>query len=389
MSILFSPFNLAKLEIKNRFIFAACEDNLPTDKGYVTDEIMKKDRRIGAGEVGLIISSHMSVHPLGRSRKRELGIYSDDMIPGLKKLAEAIHGSGSKIFFQLGHAGIQTTKGAIGQLPLGPSPSSKNAEMTEDQIQETILAFARGASRSIEAGADGIELHAAHGYLCNEFLSPYFNRRGDLWGGSEENRFRFLGSIIMEIKKILPEGVPLLIKLSSNDYTPEEGITPGLAVAYAKRLAQLKIDGLEVSCGTSSLSPWNMCRGDIPVKEISKSFPEARRTAVEAVLGKMAGKFELQEGYNLEASKMIRPVMGNIPLFAVGGFRHVSDMEEAVKNGYTDFISMCRPFIREPYLVKHIREGKVKAASCTSCNKCLAAFANNIPVKCYNKGFPK
>lgn len=146
--------------------------------------------------------------------------------------------------------------------------------MNEDQIQEAILAFAGGAARSIEAGADGIQLHAAHGYLINEFLSPYFNHRSDLWGGSEENRFRFLGSIVTEIKKILPEGVPLLIKLNSDDFTPEEGITPALAVAYAKRLAQLKIDGMEGSCGTTSQSPWNMCRGDVPAKEISKSFPK-------------------------------------------------------------------------------------------------------------------
>jgi len=388
MSILFSPFNLARLEIKNRFIFSACEDNLPTEQGFVTDEIIKKDRRIAAGEVGLIISSHTAVHPLGKTRKRELGIYSDDMIPGLKNLVDAVHSKGSKIIFQLGHAGIQAPEKAIGQLPLGPSPSDKNIEMNDDQIQETILAFTRGASRSIEAGADGIQLHAAHGYLINEFLSPYFNRRSDSWGGSEENRFLFLGNIITEIKKILPGGVPLIIKLNSNDYTPEEGITPGLAVSYAKRLAQLNIDGLEVSCGTSSRSPWNICRGDIPVKEISKNFPESRRPGVETTLNNLARKVKLKEGYNLEATQMIRPVMGNISLFAVGGFRHVSRMEEAIKNGHTDFISMCRPFIKEPYLVKHIREGKVKTASCTSCNKCFAAVANDIPVKCYQKGFP-
>ena len=389
MSILFTPFKFNKLEIKNRFIFSACEDNLPTDQGLVTDEIIKKDRRVAAGEVGLIISSHIAVHPLGKTRKNQLGIYSDDMIPGLKNLTDAVHRQGSKIIFQLGHAGIQAMEKAIGQLPLGPSPSRRSSEMNEDQIQEAILAFAKGASRSIEAGADGIQLHAAHGYLINEFLSPYFNHRGDLWGGSEENRFRFLGSIVTEIKKILPEGLPLLIKLNSNDYTPEEGITPGLAAAYAKRLAQLNIDGLEVSCGTSSQSPWNMCRGEVPVKEISKSLPESRRPGAEEKLNKMAGKFEWQEGYNLEAAKMIRPVMGSIPLFAVGGFRQVSNMEKAVLNGYTDCISICRPLIREPYLVKHIREGKINSASCTNCNKCLAALVNNLPVKCYQKGFPE
>lgn len=125
MSILFTPFNFNRLEIKNRFIFSACEDNLPTDQGLVTDKIIKKDRRIVAGEVGLIISSHIAVHPLGCTRKRELGIYSDNMIPGLKNLTEAVHSQGSKIIFELGHAGIQANEKAIGQLPLGPSASRK------------------------------------------------------------------------------------------------------------------------------------------------------------------------------------------------------------------------------------------------------------------------
>lgn len=389
MSILFSPFSLNGLQIKNRFVFSACEDNLATDQGFVTDEMINKNRKPSKGGVGLIISSHITVHPLGRARKHELGIYGDDMIPGLKKLVDSIHNEGGKIIFQLGHAGVQTTEEVIGQLPLGPSSSQKNSEMDEDQIQDVILAFTRGAERAMEAGADGIQLHAAHGYLINEFLSPYFNHRNDLWGGPEENRFRLLGSIIIETKKMLPEQMPLIIKLNSNDYTPEEGITPGLSVSYAKRLAALNIDGMEVSCGTSSRSPWNTCRGDIPVKEISRSFPESQRSKVENFLNTLVGKFELREGYNLEAAMRIRPVMGNIPLFAVGGFRHVANMEKAVRNGYTDLISMCRPFIREPYLVKHIKEGKVDTASCTSCNKCLAAVINDMPVKCYYKGFPE
>lgn len=389
MSVLFSPFNLNKLEIKNRFIFSACLDNLATDQGFVSDEMINKNRKIAKGEAGLIISSFIAVHPLGRSRRYELGIYSNDMIPGLQKLVDAIHNEGGKIIFQLGHGGVQTTEVIIGQLPSGPSASLKNLEMNENNIQEVIQSFRSATIRSVEAGADGVQLQAAHGYLINEFLSPYFNHRTDLWGGSEENSFRLLRNIVSEIKKILPEGMPLLVKLNSNDYTPEEGITPELAVSYAKRLAQLNIDGMEVSCGTSSLSPWNTIRGDIPVKEICKSFPETQRSGVETFLNTLAGKFELKESYNLEATKMIKQVMGNIPVFAVGGFRHVSNMEEAVKNEYTDFISMCRPFIREPNLVKRIKEGKVKIASCTSCNKCLAAVVNDIPVKCYNKAFPE
>ena len=122
--------------------------------------------------------------------------------------------------------------------------------------------------------------------------------------------------------------------------------------AYAKRLADMEIDGLEVSCGTSSLSPWNMCRGDIPVQDILEGIPESRKAKAEESLERMKGRVSLEEGYNLEAAKRMKPMMGRIPLFSVGGWRHVRAMEEALHKGDSDLISLCRPFIREPSLVE-------------------------------------
>ena len=157
--------------------------------------------------------------------------------------------------FQLVHAGRQTTKAVIGQTPIGPSDKGRDPinfvkpkKMTEEQIREVIQAFGKAASRAIEAGADGVQIHAAHGYLVNQFLSPFFNRRTDDWGGSDENRFRFLREIILETRRVLPEGMPILVKLNTHDHTPQEGVTPPLATRYAKWLAELGIDGLELSC---------------------------------------------------------------------------------------------------------------------------------------------
>ena len=132
-----------------------------------------------------------------------------------------------------------------------------------------------------------------------------------------------------------------------------------------------------------------MCRGDVPVDEMVRSFHESRQEQMRTYFEPLAGKFELKEPYNVEAARIIRPVFGDIPLFAVGGWRELSRMEEAVANGDTDFISMCRPFIREPNLVKRFREGKSQKATCKSCNRCLAALPNDIPVRCYYKKFPK
>ena len=137
----------------------------------------------------------------------------------------------------------------------------KPREMTEDDILEMIKAFGAAAKRAVEAGADAVQLHAAHGYLISEFLSPFFNVRTDSWGGSAENRFRFLKEICKEVKKVVPDGFPVLVKLNTNDYTPKEGITATLAAKYAGWLAGLGIDGVEVSCGTTNYSFMNMLPG--------------------------------------------------------------------------------------------------------------------------------
>ncbi|MFZ5865084.1 MAG: NADH:flavin oxidoreductase [Thermodesulfobacteriota bacterium] len=386
MSVLFTPFTVGEVEIKNRFVASACEDNLATEDGMLTDAIVRKYQRLAKGQVGLIISSHLSVHPLGRTRKYQLGIHSDSMVPGLRKVVEAVHKESGKIVFQLGHAGLSATREVIGRPPMGPS--TEDGPMDDDSIAEVIIAFGQAAGRAAEAGADGIQLHAAHGYLINEFLSPFFNHRDDTWGGSEENRFRLMKEIVATVKKVLPKRMALLVKLNAHDYTRQEGVTPGLAVNYAKRLADSGIDGLEVSCGTSSLSPWNMCRGDIPVPEILRNVSESRKSKAEQFLEKMREHCTFQEGYNVEAARMMRQVTRKIPLFAVGGWRNLSAMEKAVVQGDTDLIPLCRPLIREPSLVKRFREGKTRSASCTSCNRCLIAVGTNLPVRCYCKGLP-
>jgi 2,4-dienoyl-CoA reductase-like NADH-dependent reductase (Old Yellow Enzyme family) len=283
----------------------------------------------------------------------------------------------------------------IGQTPIGPSSRGRDPvnfvkpmEMTADQVQEVIQAFGAAAKRAVEAGADGIQLHAAHGYLINQFISPFFNQRKDEWGGSDANRFRFLKELISEVRNALPQGMPILVKLNAHDYTPQEGITPSLAVTYAEWLADLKINGLEISCGSAVYSYMNMCRGDVPVKELVNSLPFWKKPLGKLMMKSMVGKYDLEEGYNLEAAKMIKPVLGEIPLFVVGGLRKVAQMTEALEQQYADCISMCRPFIREPFIVKKIKEGKTESVACVSCNRCLAAVPSNMPVRCYNKGLP-
>ena len=396
MSILFTPIKIGKMEIKNRFVRSATHEGMATEKGEVTDKLIKVMSALAKGEVGLIIPGYMYIDPVGQAAENQTGIYSDDLVPGLKKMVNAVHAEGGKIAFQIVHAGMQTTQDLTGNEPIGPSKRvmsqltmTRPKEMDENDINETIQAFVDAARRAVEAGSDAIQLHAAHGYLINQFISPFFNRRKDDWSGSDENLFRYLKEIFLETKKVIPSDMPLFIKLNTNDYTPKEGITPPLAAKYAEWLKNLGIDGIEISCGAGHFSMFNMCRGDVPVKELARAFPSPQKELVEKVMQEMVGKFNFEEPYNLEAAKVIKPVIGNVPLILVGGLRKISDMEDAVQNKYADFISMSRPFIREPYLVKKFKAGKQTETSCVSCNRCGAALFNKFPFRCYLENFPE
>jgi 2,4-dienoyl-CoA reductase-like NADH-dependent reductase (Old Yellow Enzyme family) len=390
---LFEPITLGNVRVKNRFVQAATYEAMATEAGEVTDGIVDRYRRIARGEVGLIITGFAFVHPLGRAARYQLGIHSDRMIPGLKRLTDAVHREGGKIAIQLNHAGRQTTADLIGQTPLGPSSRGRDPvnfvkpkEMDDEQIGEAIEAFGKAAGRAAEAGADGVEIHAAHGYLINEFLSPYFNVRDDVWGGSVENRFRFLRLVVLETRRHLPAGMPILVKLNTEDHTPEPGIRPRLAADYARRLAALGIDALEVSAGSTIYATFNMSRGDVPVEEMAQSLAWWKRLLGRLMIGRWVGAYGFEGPYNLEAAAVIEPHLGSVPLILTGGVRTVSEMEQALESGVADLVGMARPFVREPALVRRIREGRTDAASCVSCNRCLAAIANEMELRCYVRG---
>lgn len=197
MTMLFAPKKIGNIKLPNRFVHSATYEGMAKETGEVSDELIKRYKRLAKGGVGLIITGHMFVHSSGKAEKNQTGIHTDEMIPGLKELTNAVHLEDGKIFFQLNHAGRQTTRDLIGQKPLGPSSSGRDPiyfvkpkEMSEDEIMAMVKAFGEASCRAAEAGTDGIQLHGAHGFLINEFLSPFFNSRADSWGTSDENRFR-------------------------------------------------------------------------------------------------------------------------------------------------------------------------------------------------------
>lgn len=192
--------------------------------------------------------------------------------------------------------------------------------------------------------------------------------------------------VIQETRKVIPDAMPILIKINTNDFTPKEGVTPKIAKKHAGWLRKVGIDAVELSCGT--FFTFHVVRGEIPSKELMKALPAWMRPLAKLQFRKLRPQCSFVEAYNLAAAEIIKPELGEVPLMLVGGVRRLSHMEELVERKYTDLVSMSRPFIREPLLVKRFREGKAEQASCISCNKCFAAVANGLPVRCYVDGLP-
>jgi 2,4-dienoyl-CoA reductase-like NADH-dependent reductase (Old Yellow Enzyme family) len=396
MSILFTPKKIGNLEIKNRFVRTATYEGKADEQGRVTEALINLYQKLARGDIGLILTGFMYVHPLGRAQKHQTAIYSDDFIPGLKKLADAVHAEGGKIAFEISHAGRQTTKDLIGQTPIGPSRKRRDPnyfikplEMTDKQVREVIDAFVKAAERSVKAGSDMVFVHAGGGDLLNQFISPFFNFRNDDWGGSDEKRFRILREILEKIRHNIDDAIPILVKMNCNDLTPQAGITPLLAKKYATWLAEIGVDALELTAGVKSYTHMNCWRGEIPFHETMRYFSLWKKIPGWLRM-KIAwkGKYDLVEGWNLEDELQVKPAMGDMKSFIVGGLRRIEHMEEIVENGYADFVCMCRPFIREPDLVKKFKEGK-KEVSCIYCNKCIGAILNTLPTACYRNGLPK
>ncbi len=347
-SILFTPIKLGPIEIPNRFVRSATHDFLAEKDGSVTDKQVLLFTHLAKGEVGLIITGHAYVSLQGKASPYQIAVDEDKSIEGLQNITEAVHAYPSRIFLQLSHAGRQTKPKLCQCTPQSPSavyePIYKvmPKEMTSQEIHQVIEDFVSASRRAKQAGFDGVQLHVAHGYLLSSFISPYTNRRQDEWGGTLANRLRIVVEIIRAIKRIRGQDFALTVKLNSTDFLPQ-GLKLEESVKIAAELEREGIDGIEVSGGTAEAGQGSIWKGL---------------------------RSEDQEGYFIQSAARIKSAI-SIPVIGLGGIRSFSIMEKFIQEGQVDLISMSRPFIRAPYLVKKFREGKIKKSECISCNKCF------------------
>lgn len=349
MAQLFEETSIKGMKIRNRILRSATWEGMCEPDGRPTQKLIDYYQELARGGIGLIISGYTFVRPDGKGLPGKMGIHTDDFENDFKKLTQAVHAAGGTIAIQLVHAGGQTSAQNAGRQPLAPSSIKVDqfpeipAELSRDDIRDLVAAFGAGARRAKAWGFDAVQLHGAHGFLINQFLSPLTNRRTDDYGGGIENRSRFLLQVYQKVRQEVGENYPVLIKLNAADYM-DGGLEIDDAVYAAKALAAAGIDAIEVSTGTPA-------SGDKTAAREKINTPE-------------------KEAYNLGPALGIKKEVG-CPIMVVGGFRSYEVLEKALRDTDISYIAMARPFIREPGLVNRWRKGDRKPAKCISCNSCF------------------
>ncbi len=312
---LFEEYTIKNMTLRNRIVMPPMCMYQATSDGFPTLFHIGHYAARAIGGAGLIIVESTGVTPEGRISDRDLGIWEDGNGSNLKRIADVCHMGGAKIAIQINHAGRKSTSLSGG--PLAPSPIPFGGdyrvpeELTEEGIARIVLAFRQAAARADSAGFDALEIHGAHGYLIHEFLSPLSNRRTDAYGGSLENRVRFLREVLESVREVWPREKPLWLRVSANDYAP--GGIDGEMMVKIINLVKPLVDLVHVSSG--GLLP-------APVKD----YP----------------------GYQIALSEKIRRECG-VPTITVGLITNAEMAEEILQNGRADLVALGRELLRNPY----------------------------------------
>ena len=412
---IFEPLTFRNLTIKNRIIRANISGRIDQYDGSGTQASINFETKFARGGVGAIVSSFANVQLRGRIMPNYAMIDHDRHIPFWRAVGKAVHAFDCKYILQLSHggrqrdiAGIEFATGLSSTDKPEPTHGFRSERMTVAQIKETVQAFADGASRAREAGLDGVELHGSNGYLITQFLSSAINDRKDDYGGSLENRARFVIEIVRAIRAGVGNDFHLQMKISMRDYNDAiaffgkgpSGNTAEESVQVCRWLVEAGIDAVHVSVGSFFPHPRNPAGADLPVDDLVqtydallaggepafrtyllfKNFPElARRQWNDA-----APNPDGIEGQNLADARLLKSAI-NVPVICTGGFQTASVIAAALERHDCDAVSIARPLLANNDLVEIFRRGQDRAdRPCTYCNRCLAHVVKN-PLGCYDE----
>ncbi len=352
MSILFEKFQMGSLLLKNRFVRSATGDNLVNNEGLPAIAMIQWYKAMAQSGVAMIntgmVKPRNSWHSINRTFT--LALTKKSQIFAYKRLTEAVHELGSYVTAQMTAYFFRNGE------RLAPSriPHLKDVEEASlKDIHKVIGIYGELGELIREANFDAIQVHAAHGYGLHQFLSPFFNRRTDEYGGSAENRFRVIADIRREIARRVGGEFPVWIKMTTGDFL-ENGMDMEEAILMAQFAEKENFFAIEPSCG-SLLGNWNS-RGPV-------------------------NKKDWKEGYLIDRTARIKQAV-KIPIVGVGGLRSLNEMETIIQGGKCDLIALCRPFIREPNLIQRWKNGDLSPSRCVSCDGCYKSYADRKPIRC-------
>ncbi|KJF89545.1 NADH:flavin oxidoreductase [Photobacterium leiognathi] len=355
MSKLFSVTRIGSMTLKNRFVRSATWENMATEDGHMTDKLYAIYEELAKGEVGLIVTGYANIVEEEKPNEGMMGMYNDSFIEEYQKLTELVHQYDSKIIMQLAYGGTKTTYNVGERVIFAPSAVCEKSTqtlgkaMTKEEIDYIVDAFAKASVRAKQSGFDGVEIHAAHTYLINQFLSPYYNQREDEYGGSLENRMRFLVEIFNEIRKRVGDDFPILVKLTATEFF-EGGLTFDETRVVCKKLEELGVDALIIS-------------GNIHGK-------------ADTMIGEMHDGYAIQEeGYFSEYGRVISEEV-NVPIMTVGGLSDYCAIEALADNTNIALFAFSRPLLTEPQLIKRWKDGNLTEVECERCSKCRTRRGN-------------
>ncbi|MDF2569603.1 MAG: dehydrogenase [Sporomusa sp.] len=349
MKKVFDSTTVKQLNLKNRFFRSATWEGLADQNGHLTKDLSKVYEDLAKGGVGVIITGHANVLESDQPIQNMMGIYDDTFIEEYKQMTDRVHEYGTAVIMQIVHGGSNTTFKVNERKIIAPSAVENLAmktmpqEMTKTEIQEVIKAFADAAARVKRAGFDGVQLHVAHGFLLNQFLTPYYNRRTDEYGGSIENRARIIAQTYQAVRKAVGEDYPVIVKINCDDFM-DNGLSLADSIYVSKLLSDLKVDLIEVSGGCYS----------------SREGEGAAR---------IANRPEQESYFKDYAAKIAEQV--KVPVALVGGNRSLETMSQILNNTKIEYFSLSRPLLREPNLVSRWAKGNTEKAKCVSCNQCF------------------
>jgi len=378
---LMEPFSIGTMRLKNRVVMPGMGTNFANRDGSVSDQLINYYAERAKGGIGLIITEVVTPDPPGQCIPAQLAGYDHNFIPGLSRLTKAIHTYGAKCAMQLAHAGAFTSSDITGTQPVAPSAircglvPEVPRELTVEEVGSLVEAYGKGALRAKLAGFDAVEIHSAHGYIVQQFLSPYTNKRTDQYGGGFEGRLRFALEVIDRVRKNVGPDFPIIFRLSAEEYV-EGGLTMEDTKKIAQRLEHAGINALHISAGT-----WDSRLKDLELALAGVASPEGKDFSKGVSIGVWVPPAYTPRGTLVHLAEEIKKVV-NIPVIAVNSI--TPEMaEDIVREGKADLVSIGRGLMADPELPNKISEGRLgDIRRCIRCNECLGKVLSYRCVEC-------